>query len=74
VWVCCKRSCACTFGIVVLLVVGGDENTLETVLHALDEDKPVVVIGSSGGAADFIKEAMELTKNKQYANNSNDDI
>jgi hypothetical protein len=40
---------------------------------ALKNNTQVVVIGSSGGAADFIKEAMELTKNEQYANN-NDDI
>jgi glycerate kinase len=49
---------------IVLLVVDGGENTLETVLQALRVSTPVVVIGSSGRAADFIEAGMRLTKHK----------
>lgn len=51
---------------IVLLVVDGGENTLETVLQALRVSTPVVIIGSSGRAANFIEAGMRLSKNKQY--------
>lgn len=51
---------------IVLLVVDGGDNTLETVLQALRVSTPVVVIGSSGRAANFIEAGMRLTKHKVY--------
>ena len=51
---------------IVLLVVDGGDNTLETVLQALRQETPVVVIGGSGRAANFIEIAMKMTTNSKY--------
>ncbi len=43
---------------IVMLVVGGGTNTIVTILEALTHKIPVVIIGGSGRAADYVTEAM----------------
>ena len=48
--------------IMVLLVVGGGIGTLDTVLNALENDQPVVVLANSGGAASDIYKYLNMPK------------
>ena len=47
---------------VVMLVLEGGVNTLQTVAEATEKDTPVVVIQGSGRAADIISSAYYKTK------------
>lgn len=47
---------------VVLLVLEGGENTLETAAEAMRKNTPVVVIQGSGRAADYIAYGYRITR------------
>jgi len=44
---------------VVVLVLEGGHNTLNTAYHAIKTETPVLVLAGSGRAADFIAAAIE---------------
>ena len=50
---------------VVMLVLEGGVNTLQTVAEATEKDTPVVVIQGSGRAADIISSAYHKTKSTE---------
>lgn len=47
----------------VLLVVGGDQDTLKAMLESIRRRTPVVAIQGTGKAADILAAAYKLSKN-----------
>ena len=41
---------------VVTLVIGGDEQTLEQVLHSVDNKNPVIIVNKSGDIPSLLSE------------------
>jgi len=54
---------------VVQLVVEGGIGTMKTVMQAVEQKIPVLVLQGSGRAADFIAQGYNLSKNpRKYGN------
>ncbi|XP_013384358.1 transient receptor potential cation channel subfamily M member 2 isoform X1 [Lingula anatina] len=67
---------------IILLVLEGGINTLQTVAEAVKQDTPVVIIGGSGRAADYLICGYKMTRSKekgkeeesQYPSNFEDEM